>query len=383
MRNTKLEKGITLIALIITIIILLILAVVTIDSIQDNDIITYAQKASTEYEQKKTEEEGILSGYETFIEENIGEGIKVEPIVHNGKIPEGGTYKRKLESGSEQVYNGGDSFPETVIEGDIYIYGDYEYSYNCLYAAGNEGDGWYRTEDMDDKTGVTEGWGVRVLDRTKSEYSPAITTINGKNVTGMFCTYTVCGSLKKAPNIPDTVTYMSYAFEGCTLLENVLNMPKSLVVMNDVFRDCISLKSVGKLSENVVDMSYAFYGCTNLLEIANIPNSVTNMNSSFKGCKNLKNVPNIPNGVKEMNDTFYECESLINVKTIPASVKEMNSTFYRCKSLTGNIEINANPNRTSNCFSGTEKEIVLTGSTDNTKKQELAATSTLGNVTWK
>lgn len=49
MKKTKLEKGITLIALIITIVILLILAVTTIATIQESDIIKYATDASSEH----------------------------------------------------------------------------------------------------------------------------------------------------------------------------------------------------------------------------------------------------------------------------------------------------------------------------------------------
>ena len=56
MRKTRSEKAITLIALIITIIILLILAVVTIGSMKNSNIITYAQNAATDYNDKKTEE---------------------------------------------------------------------------------------------------------------------------------------------------------------------------------------------------------------------------------------------------------------------------------------------------------------------------------------
>ena len=66
----KNAKGITLIALIITIIILLILALVTIGSIKNSNIITYAQNASSNYNAEKDKEEGIISEYEDLIEEN-------------------------------------------------------------------------------------------------------------------------------------------------------------------------------------------------------------------------------------------------------------------------------------------------------------------------
>ena len=58
MNKTKLENGITLIALIITIIILLILAVVTIGSIKDIDIIGYAQNVSEKWKELWLESSG-------------------------------------------------------------------------------------------------------------------------------------------------------------------------------------------------------------------------------------------------------------------------------------------------------------------------------------
>jgi len=56
MKKTKLEKGITLIALIITIVILLILAVVTIGAVQNGGIITHAQNTKLIYQVAQIEE---------------------------------------------------------------------------------------------------------------------------------------------------------------------------------------------------------------------------------------------------------------------------------------------------------------------------------------
>ena len=76
MKKTKTQKGITLIALIITIIILLILAVVTIGSIKNSNIITYAQNAATDYNTKKDDEEDIINEYELLIKSNVLEENK-------------------------------------------------------------------------------------------------------------------------------------------------------------------------------------------------------------------------------------------------------------------------------------------------------------------
>ena len=71
MKKAKLEKGITLIALIITIVVLLILAVVTIGAIQESKIITHAQNASDSYTIAQEKERIGLALSEWNIEDAI------------------------------------------------------------------------------------------------------------------------------------------------------------------------------------------------------------------------------------------------------------------------------------------------------------------------
>ena len=72
MKKTKLEKGITLIALIITIIVLLILAVVTIGAVQKSKIISHAQKAKNDYTTPQEKEQKGLALGEWQIQKVIG-----------------------------------------------------------------------------------------------------------------------------------------------------------------------------------------------------------------------------------------------------------------------------------------------------------------------
>ena len=65
MKKTKLQKGITLVALIITIVILLILAVTTIAAIQKNDIIKYTKDANNEHIMGQ-EKEQIQLAYDSY-----------------------------------------------------------------------------------------------------------------------------------------------------------------------------------------------------------------------------------------------------------------------------------------------------------------------------
>lgn len=60
MKKTKLEKAITLVALIITIVVLLIVATVSIGVIKNSQIITYAQDAKNKYNKSQIEEEVAL-----------------------------------------------------------------------------------------------------------------------------------------------------------------------------------------------------------------------------------------------------------------------------------------------------------------------------------
>ena len=74
MKKTRIQKGITLIALIITIVVLLIIATVTIGAVQDSKIITHAEKSAKDYNQAKVNELSILEQYEVMLDEKQGIG---------------------------------------------------------------------------------------------------------------------------------------------------------------------------------------------------------------------------------------------------------------------------------------------------------------------
>ena len=80
MRKIRMEKGITLVALIITIIILLILAVVTIGSMKQSNIITYAQNAANGYKENAEKENTLIDGYEALIEESISKNKSEQTV---------------------------------------------------------------------------------------------------------------------------------------------------------------------------------------------------------------------------------------------------------------------------------------------------------------
>ena len=109
MNKTRLQKGITLIALIITIVVLLIIAVVTIGVVQESGIIRHAQDAESEYTAKKGEEESIISGYESLIESNLpggngGDVVTPPPSGGDGTPPE--TYLTQDNAELEKLATG-------------------------------------------------------------------------------------------------------------------------------------------------------------------------------------------------------------------------------------------------------------------------------------
>ena len=89
-RKTKIEKGITLIALIITIVVLLILAAVAISSITNDGILQYAQNAAKDYNQAVKNEQLTLEGLMGFLDAqdayNEEEGVNT-PLMKTGMTP--------------------------------------------------------------------------------------------------------------------------------------------------------------------------------------------------------------------------------------------------------------------------------------------------------
>ena len=163
-------------------------------------------------------------------------GGGAQNLNRSGIIPEGGTYTYGYEvcdctyknnlSNAEPcdtcgytfsqvatILTSGDNFPETPLDGDIYVEGDYEYCYNLEYYVF-----WQKT------TPSPDGWGVRVLYKTKSTYGEIISEIAGQPVTNISYTFSGCTSLETAPTIPNTVEKMESTFQGCKSLRGTIEI---------------------------------------------------------------------------------------------------------------------------------------------------------------
>ena len=171
---------------------------------------------------------------------------------------------------------------------------------------------------------------------------------------------------------------LTYCFSGCESLTNAPAIPNGVTNMFGCFRGCINLTTAPTIPSGVTNMRDCFQQCKSLTTAPTIPSGVTNMNGCFRWCINLTTAPTIPNTVTDMRNCFQQCEPLTTAPTIPSSVTAMNYCFNRCSSLTGKIVIDANPSGYAKCMAGTQKEIVLTGSS--AQLQNIANTATNNNV---
>ena len=139
MRKTKLQKGITLIALIITIVVLLILAVVAISAVQESDIIVRAKEAVKEHEEGQEKELITLAYSEYFMSKTTDPNatLKVEGAQVTGSEDTGWTITFDETNNAYEVNSDGTiiyvkSEVEEVIASEKTIVMAY-YEYNTMY----------------------------------------------------------------------------------------------------------------------------------------------------------------------------------------------------------------------------------------------------------
>lgn len=291
------------------------------------------------------------------------------------KVPEGGIYYVGVTynevgryQGATAVYRPGDELPETVTFGDVYVYGDYEYRFQ-QYCNGT----WKSDVDI-------AGWGVRVIDDTKTNYGEILSSINGQpvtslrgtfqnckaletapvlptagNITDMYNTFLWCESLAVAPTIPNGVTNMACTFYGCKKLIATPDIPDTVTSLRATFRNCTSLTKINKLPSNKTDMTNAFSYCTSLVDLSEviIPNGIYDMQRTFMGCTSLTTAPAIPSSVITLYETFKDCTALTGTITINTDNISSNGWCYDSD----------DDNSCYRCFYGIDmSNITLTGS---------------------
>jgi len=340
------SRGITLVALIITIIVMLILVGVSVQVVINSDLIGTAQDATNKFEIAFDEEKNMPDYVGQYVESPVHSGL-----VHNGAIYKVATYNAETSEYTYTELEAGEKFPETVSNGDIYIYGDYEYRYNKF---------WNSTLNDWQLNETQAGWGVRVLDNSKQQYGLILENINGKSITKLRETFNNCKSLIKAPAMPATAIWFDYTFSQCENLTDITAI---------------------KIPEDAIDVHGMFNGCASLVDISTlvIPGKVTRVDNLFYQCDSLVDASTlvIPNSAIRVEGMFNACPALTTAPAvIPENVERVNSMFYGCISLRGNITINANPTYYTYMFYGIDMRNI-TLSTENgacTMLDELGAT---------
>ena len=205
---------------------------------------------------------------------------------HSGIIPEGGTYYVSATedgglayvgdySSALAVYQAGDAFPDEVNIGDVYVYGDYEYRYQCGYDGS-----WYN-----DYTSFN--WGVTALSRSQTSYGEILTSINGKDVDNLMGVFYFCDFMEKSPKLPETTRVMTYAYFDCISLEEPPLIPDKVITLRKAFDNCRSLKTAPIIPSSVTDIDGAFYECTVLKTAPVIHENILTMIDAFSGCSSL------------------------------------------------------------------------------------------------
>lgn len=123
----NIEKGITLIALVITIIVLLILAGVTISTLMgDNGILTIANKATLQNEAASVAEQIELTYSESNISQILNEssGNSIEYLKSQGIINDQNIINTEKLTGKKTKYGNGTNTDIFKINGDKFIYID-------------------------------------------------------------------------------------------------------------------------------------------------------------------------------------------------------------------------------------------------------------------
>ena len=268
-------------------------------------------------------------------------------------IHEGGTYTTVGgETVTSAIGDGIVNFPSREPQvGDTYVYGDYEYKYGYECKTATAIQIGKTTSWNANPTENLNGWGVRRLDTSLTEYQPVLETINGKPLKSMANLYVGAGpqnslDIKFADGftIPDTVVNIDHLFHN---QQKMTKLPNSF-----------------KIPDSVREMEWAFNVCYQLEEIPGlqIPVGVTSIYRSFYGVKTINTPLTIPNTVAETNSAFSHAH-IGQSLTIPESVTNIDLTFaYALFEPDVVITLNCEPESYDLVFTQIQSPVKITGS---------------------
>ena len=286
MRKSNMEKGITLVALIITIIVLLILAVVAIRGVTGDGILQYAQNSADKHQAGVDKENTVLDSYLAELEE------------HNTVSSESDE-ETDLAPG---LYNANDE----LLASWSTLVKDYSLDITTNY----------------DTSGYTSSTHIAYILNNYDELSSGVKLVIGDDVTTIG-KQTFRESKLTNIIIPDSVTTIeTYAFE-CTTYLTSITIPNSVTnIVDGMFALCSSLKNI-TIPDSVTSIGEdAFHSCTSIESIT-IPNGVTSISDyAFLGCSSLASITIADSVTNIGNSVFENCNSLTTIHGVTGSYAE-------------------------------------------------------------
>ena len=311
LKNSKFNRGITLVALVVTIVVLLILAGVSINLVLgENGLITQAKEAKSKTYEAKDSESKTMSEIEKYINDYVE--IDWENTLASAK-------KHPEQKNSNTIGVGTDG---KSVNMDLWEYTEKEDGTYLVVYKGN----------------ILENGNI------ESEIPQMIKEENSKfkevtDLTNCFINY---DKLNAKIKIPTTVKYMNGTFAYCTSLESMSEIPEGVIEMKSTFAGDTKLINLTKLPESLINMASTFYKCTSLENVPIIPKNVENLSFTFNACTSIKETPYFTDNITNLKGTFSGCTALKIVHTIPENVTNCYATFNGCTNLEGTIEVNAN-----------------------------------------
>ena len=327
----NMNKGITLIALVITIIVLLILAGVSIATLTgENGILTRAQDAKVETRGAAVEEivelwkiENEMNEYNNSNESPKSETELLQDLLNNKQV-----FEEEIDRASKTITIG-DRVIDYAVEvelTDIYV---------ALY---NDGTLVFSNSNDFDTDLIAEGWNIENIKGI--HYDP----FYGEPIPWSEYTNQITKIEIKSKIVPE---YTNGWFMDCTNINSIdlSNLDTSKVTdMSDMFSGCglTSLDLSSFNTSNVTDMSYMFNLCSELndLNISRFNTSnVTRMDGMFCRCSSLStlDLKNFDTSkVTYMTEMFYGCSGLTDLNLTSFNTSNVTSTrtmFNRCSSL--------------------------------------------------
>ena len=271
----KNKKGISLIVLVITIIVLAILAATVIVTITNSGIINKATDTVKIHDLSQVRSLASLAWSEALMDETIttdaeydayvkqqltNAGVNVSDYDISASI-NGIEVNKKSDIVWEAnvtaatpnvIFTKADGVtpgdPENLEDGDIVLYGDYEYRYMMDQSMGDgewsEMPFGYFSDPL--------GWGVALREesKTKTSVGSICNSLFGESVVSLSGAF-VDANIVKAPAIPESVVFMRDTFANCAKLETSPEVPSIVEDMSYTYCGCVSLKSAPVLPENL------------------------------------------------------------------------------------------------------------------------------------